>query len=786
MDIRKALLAGAGFGALLAAAAPAVAAEAQNQTATEVETIVVTAEKRAENIQTVPISIQAFSAKDIETQGIKQSIDIGQVVPNVDIAMVAGPGNQPIITMRGIGLNDYDTNNAGPNGVYIDDVYQSSPAMQSFQLFDLQRIEVLKGPQGTLYGRNTSGGLINFITNKPTDYWTGNLHAEYSSFESYQIEGAVGGPLAPALDGRFAFVENHSRGYMHNALTGGPENGYQNWGARAMVQWKPQSDLSFLFNVHGWQVNNRVTEYRHIGDFVPGTQDNPSPTQCSVAASYAGQCVDLFGYNGSYPNFYEGAYNRNQHLKINDLGAYLRAEWQPGYLTFTSITAFEHNDKIHPEDSDASPNRLLEIDFGVFSNEFTQELRLGHTGGRLNWVTGLYYLHEYLKQNQPLYLFLDMDQFGAFGIPAGPGAGDAIPNPPGLPIALAAKFYDRSRQATNSYAIFGQGDYAITDRLKLTLGGRFTYEPRNFHYLQSEQLQMGGENNFGPIIPLANTEEHQSSNAFNYRVALDYKLTADALVYASIASGYKGGDFNGSFLSNDPTQIAFQLQPVKPEHVTAYEGGFKTSWFNHRLIVDAAGFYNEYNDLQVFILEPETIGIQSILVNILDNAKKAHTDGVEAQVTALPIENFTLSAQFGWLQTRLDDFTTAQNIGGGQANFTGNELPVSPHFSMAAVADYRIPIAAGVLDLQAEVNYRSHQFFDIGNDPYITQDGYWLENLRAGYSWHNDRYEVAGWVRNLGDKHYYLDKFDLTVPFGFIQGIVGTPRSFGVEFNVKY
>ncbi|MHB8531016.1 MAG: TonB-dependent receptor, partial [Caulobacteraceae bacterium] len=372
-----ALMAGAGLSALGLAAPPASAATAE-AAPTQVETLVITAQKRSENIQDVPISVQAFSAKDIQALGIKSSIDVGQVTPNVDIALVAGPGNQPIITMRGIGLNDYDTNNAGPNGVYVDEVYLSAPASQSFQTFDLDRIEVLKGPQGTLYGRNTSGGLINFITAKPTDFVSGNLHAEYSSFETFQVEGALSGPLSPTLDGRIAFVENHSRGYFHNDLTGGPENGYQNYGARVMLQWKPTSDLSFLLNVHGGQVNNRVTEYRHIGDYQPGTQGSAAPVQCSVADTYAGKCVDLFGY-GTPPGFYEGSFNRNDHLKINSLGGYLRTDWSPGPVTFTSITAFEHNDKIHPEDSDASPDRLLEINFGVRSNTFTQEYRISHS-----------------------------------------------------------------------------------------------------------------------------------------------------------------------------------------------------------------------------------------------------------------------------------------------------------------------------------------------------------------------------------------------------------------------
>src|SRR5258708_5206916 len=356
----------------------AAEAKAAPPSVTQVETLVVTAQRRSENIQDVPISIQAFDAKDIQALGIKSAVGRGGGTPNVDIGLVAGPGNQPIITIRGIGLNDYDTNNAGPNGIYVDDVYLSSPASQSFATFDLDRIEVLKGPQGTLYGRNTSGGAINFVTAKPPDTHTANPHAEYSSFDTFNIEGAVGGPIAPTLDGRIAFTENHSRGFFHNDLTGGPENGTQNYAVRAMLLWKPTDDLKVLLNVHGGQVNNRVTEYRHIGDLLPGTQGSPSPTVCSVSAAYAGGCVDMFGY-GTPSDFYHGAFNRNDHLKVNSLGGYLRGDLTVGPATLTSLSAFEHNDKIHPEDSDAPPNRLLEINFSVKSTTFTQHLRAALT-----------------------------------------------------------------------------------------------------------------------------------------------------------------------------------------------------------------------------------------------------------------------------------------------------------------------------------------------------------------------------------------------------------------------
>lgn len=758
-----ALVAGTALSAVLGVAAPSHAhAAASGQS--EVTEVVVTAQRRSENIQNVPISIQAFTGKTIKELGIKSSADLGQLTPNVDIALPAGPGNQPIISIRGIGLNDYDTNNAGPNGIYVDEVYLSAPASQTFQTFDLERVEVLKGPQGTLYGRNTSGGAINFITNKPTDHFTVDLHAEYSSFNTFNFEGGVGGPIAPNLDGRAAVVVNESGGYSSNTLTGNHENGQNNYAARFQLLWKPTDNFKLLFNVHGGQVDNRPAEYRHIGALDPNTFG-----ACTVSQTYAGGCVDLFGY-GTPKNFYNGAFNRQKHLKVNSLGAYLHGDYTIGSTTITSITSFEHNDKIHPEDSDASPNRLLEIDFGVRSNTFTQELRAAGSGPKYDWVAGLYYLHEDLNQNQPIYILLDADTF--FG---GPGFGDSA----------AFRAFDHSHQVTDAYAAFGQGDYDITDQLKLTLGARITGEQRAFHYNGQIQVQHGGMDNFGPLTTLADSSQNLSNTAFSWRAAIDYHFTHDIHAYASVATGYKSGDFNGSFLSTDPAEIARQLVPVKPETVTAYEVGLKAGLFESRLIVDLAGFYNQYNDMQVFVLAPPPPNSSTGLpVNVLDNARSAHTVGLDASVIARPVSGLTLTANLGILDTRLDTFVS--NVGAGQKNFSGNQLPLSPHVSFSGLVDYKVPVGEGAVDLQFSATYKSHQFFDISNDPYTTQSGYWLENVRVAYELPGRHWEVAAFARNLSDQKYLLDAFDLINPFGFVQGITGTPRTFGVEANFRY
>lgn len=768
MTVSRTLLAGFCTMALLWGSG--ATAQVATSTGAGIETVVVTAQKRSENIQTIPLTVQAFTSKSIADLGIKASTDLSQFSPNVDIALPAGAGNQPIISIRGVGLNDYDTNNAGPNGVYMDEVYLSSPASQTFQAFDLERIEILKGPQGTLYGRNTSGGAINFISAKPSDEVTGAFHAEYDAFNTYQIQGALGGPIADGLDGRIAVVQNGSGGYTFNALTGNRENGANNIAGRAMLQWKPRENLTLLLNVHGASVANRPAEYRHLGGYDPATFD-----LCSVARVYSANsdCVDLFGY-GTPKNFYSGAYNRQQHLDVHNWGSYLRGDYQLGDITLTSISAFDHNDKLHPEDSDASPNRELEINFGVHATNFTQELRATQQTDKYNWVFGLYYLNEDLHQDQPLYILLDADNF--FG---GPGSGDGI----------AEIAYDNSRQTTDSYAAFGQGTYDLTEKLKLTLGARVTTESKSFQYAGSYQFQQGGMDHFGPLIqdtlPAGKSFHRSLSNtAFNWRAALNYDVTEDVMTYVSVATGFKSGGFNGSFLSTDPVQLDLQLDPIKPEKVTAYETGVKSTFFDNRLLFNAALFYNDYHDLQIFTLEP--IPNTNLAVNVLANAKRAHMMGADLQVEARPIDNLSISAQLGLLQAKIDSSEVIGVNASGSSIFDhGHQLPLAPHVTLSTLADYRIPVYSGHLDLQFNASYKSHQFFDVANSLYLTQDAYWLENFRVAYSFDDNQWEVAGFVHNLSGQKYFLDVFDLSF-LGFYQGIMGQPRMAGGEVNYKF
>ncbi len=767
----------AAAGAVVALAGSATEAYAQTQAAAaspQVEEVVVTAQRRSQNVQDVPVSVQVVSPQDLQAAGIKSTQDLGQITPNVTIVSPIGQGNQPLITIRGIGLNDFDTNNAGPDAVYLDDVFISAPSAQAFALFDVSQVQVLKGPQGTLYGRNASGGAVVFTSQRPTDEFSADLHMEYGNYNTSQIEGAISGPLADDLTGRVAFVVNHSDGFTRNAFTGGdPIGNVSNQAVRVQLLYKPNEKLKLYFESTDEYVRNLPQPYGHIGTFVPGTQSDATPTMCSPAQSFAGGCVDLFGYGTPQP--WSGSFNRLKDLtnfiSINQV----RVDYDLGPAVLTSISSYQYDSKFHPEETDASPNDLVNATYGVASNTLTQEVRLAHNSDTLNWVVGAFYLNENLRQNQPLELFLDGDLFGGFGIPAGPGAFDGI----------AQRSYDYSKQVTDSAAVFGQVDYTW-NAFTATLGGRYTWERKAFDYYGSTQFQLGGRGNFGSLQDFISSNQAQSNSNVTWRAALSFHFTPLVLAYASAATGFKSGGFNGSFLSNDPQQALFQLSPIKPEKVTSYEVGEKATLLDHRLVLNAAAFYNDYQNEQIFASVPQTLvtgtGQQIVTVTqLLTNAKKAHTEGLEVQVTAVPIRGLTVDLQSAWLLTRLDD--AGLPLFTGVSSLSGKELANAPRFTFSGVINYTFPVGASDdINVRWNSNYRSHVWFDTTNDPYVQQAPYWLHNFNVEYQSHKG-WSAGIYVRNVTNQKYSLTSTDLSNPFGELLPVYGAPRMYGIDFN---
>ncbi|WP_374577818.1 TonB-dependent receptor [Phenylobacterium sp.] len=755
------LLAGVSAAALFCAAgAHAQAADEP----TTVEDIVVTAQKREQSLQSVPVAVTAYTGETMRELGVQSSADVARVVPNVEIGLPGGEGNQPLIYIRGVGLSDTSSNNAGPNGVYVDEVYVSSPGAQTFQIFDLERVEVLKGPQGTLYGRNATGGAINFISAKPRDEFTAQAMASYGSFNTLTGEAAVGGAINDAVRVRLAAAGARSDGYIRNELTGGRENGKGYFAVRGLMAVDFSDDLDALFSLHGGRVDVRAPQYRSLGVLDPATG-----APCDAAAIRAGVCGNILGYVNP-TSFYAGSYDRRERLEVENWGASARFNWTLGEITLTSITAYDYNDKIHREDTDASPLALMAIDYGVRSETFTQEVRLSGKGERTDWVAGAYYLHEDLKQNQTVDLFREL-RFLTLGEGADP-AGDFTG---GAPVLFSRALND---QKTEAAALFGQIEYAILPELRATVGARYNYEKKQFSAVgQFEDAVIGGVAIPGGVLPLYAFDQSARFENASFKLGLDYDLAERVMVYGSVSTGFKSGGFNGGFLSFDPVEAARQAQPFDEETLIAYEAGLKSTLLEGRVRLNAAAFYYDYKDLQLYTL----VNTGALPLQLLDNAANATIYGAEVELVAKPVQHLDVTMNLGLLDTKIEDFVSAG------ANFSGNRLALSPKVTFSGVASYEIPLrnTSAAVVLQSSVSYRSSQFFSADNDPLLSQDGYWLVGGRIALRSDDGRWEAAVFGRNLTAERYVNYAVDLS-DFGFIEQNIGEPRMFGLEFKVAY
>lgn len=748
---------------LCCAAWPAGAADAP-----ALENIVVTAQKRSEKVQDIPMSISVLDARKLARLDVRATEELAQYVPAVEIAMPAGRGNQPLINIRGIGLNDTNTNNAGPNGIYVDEVYEASPAGQTFQTFDLSRVEVLKGPQGTLYGRNTTGGAINYVTAKPTDQFSASEDVQYGSWNTVSSESVINGALSPTVNARAAIFYDYSDGFFKDLTDHATTNGANDLAFRGEAAWQANDDLSLLFNLHGGTVNRRPDEYRLVGTLTgPG-----SFTQCADQAVAAGQCTDLYGYKG-VPGFYSGHYNRDQHLYINEDGGSVRADYQLSGVTLSSLTALEVSHKLHPEDTDADPNELIEINYGVKSSDFSEELHASGSGTDYHWLAGFYALNENLKQDQTIRLFENIDQVFAF---------------PGLGNNLAERARILNGQYTESEALFGQGDYTLLPGLRLTLGGRLTYEHKAFDATAQTGFQQNGIGTIAPLAAIYNVDQAITDRAASWRAAIDYRLRPDILLYGNVSTGFKSGGFNGGFLANDLAEARVQLEPIRPEYITAYEAGVHADPLGGRVRLNTALFYYSYRDLQVYNLinSPLANGATVLPLTVLANAPTATIKGAEWEIDVNPVKQLTASAQISYVDAVLGHFISSAG-GTTLQDLTGKWLPNAPRWDVVLGLDYALPLAGdGTLDFSADATWRSKQYFESNNNPLVAQGAYWVIDLRATYTTPGKHWEISAIVKNLTNTQYLNFASDLTETFGVIQEVVAPPQYVGGEVKYRF
>jgi iron complex outermembrane receptor protein len=740
---RKLMMVGASGLALAVVAEPIAMAQG-----VLTETITVTAQRREQNQQDVGIAITALSGNQLQDLGYSSAQDVAAFAPGVVAVQPNGEGSYSF-AIRGVANNDLSTNIESPVAVYVDEMYISQMAATGFLLFDIDSVEILRGPQGTLFGRNATGGLVHYLTTKPGEDFEGYGQVEIAEYGVTKMQGAVNLPLTDNLYARVSAANNQGTGYVTNRMH--PElklNNTNDYAGRLQLLWDATDDLSVLLNVRqgGQEIRTGFFEYISAvnggGEFTPGA---PNP---------------LFGgYIDEDGDPYAGDYDFQGHNISELFGASATVKWNFGDWQFTSLTDFQSTFRDYIEDTDASPTNYYNYFQTNDAEQFTQEFRLTGDLGPVRTVVGAYYL---TLESQDSTGGIAWGSYGYTGGDPTAANGDRTP----------------SASEVNSISLYGQGEYAITDSLTLIGGLRVMQDKKDFvaarEDVHFDDLATSGLDYRTTVISTLSTfdPEEKEDNLWSARLQLNWEPTDDLLTYVSFNRGIKSSGFSqppfdpNSDLLVDPEYLSYD-----PETLYAYEVGAKWTLLDGLARINSAIYYYDYKDYQAYTNFPGGLGSATV------NAQGKNM-GFETEIMASPLDGLDLVLGVGY-----GDIEVTEVIG-----FEGMTLTSvsSPEWKANALARYEFPIGEASIALQADASYQSEHYFSLDVTPATTEDGYTLANFSATYYPPEGNWEVTAFVDNAFDETYKTMTFDLSDWIGMVEDYYGDPRWAGVRLNYNF
>ena len=716
-----------------------------------VNDIIVTARRRSESLQDVPIAVSAYGANRIDELQARDLSGLQYTTPNLYLDQ--GDASNAVIYIRGIGQND-SLAFADPSiGVYVDDVFVARTQAAFLDLFDVDHVEVLRGPQGTLYGRNTIGGAIKFVSKRPPKQFDGYAEAGYGNYNTVSLKGRVGGPIAgDTLRGNIAFAFDRRDGYNFNSFTGKRDGDVRSYAGRASLLFAPTDRLEFLLS--GDVKLDRPDTSRSPVRQTPITVVGPAGGLVTLPAATDPYVVDT---------------NANGLSDQDGYGVSLTANFTASdAVTLSSITSYRGFNFDLNLDTDGSPAPVLDILLHQKERQFSQELRLNfdnHAG--VTVVGGLYYFHD----RDDTFSGVDNGAATIFGFPV-------------TLFGFASSSLADTLQITDSYAAFADATYAITRKLTIEAGLRYTSEDRS--------SRRDFENFFDPTVSVINhappflagvgTPGARIAGKVNFgawtpKATLSYKPNQDVLFYASASRGFKSGGFDGRATTD------FGFTPFRPEYVWSYEGGAKTSWLDRHLVANAAVFYNNYTDIQVtsFGADPVT----GVFVSRFSNAAKARTYGAELELQAQPTRQLSIDASVGYLNGRYQKFDIL--VGGVVTDVTDRAMVNAPRWNASLGATYTVPIGQALTGtFHVDGAYRDRVATEITDSPVLAQPGYALLNAFIQISTPGDRWQLRAGVRNLTDHAVRTQGFNLADFPGVQVNFYGAPRTYDLRLTHKF
>ena len=731
------------------------------------EEVIVTAQKKVASVNDVPITVTAISNSDIKNLRLTDAMDVESYVTNIDIKGTLG-GTNPAITVRGVGLNDFNANNNPAVGVYVDEVFLVSAGMLNFSTFDTERVEVLKGPQGTLYGRNTNGGAINYFTIRPGFEANGYVELTAGDYDLLGMEGAYGDAInenwAYRISGK---LSEQGENYIDNEL-GDDFDGSELATSRLALRYQADR-LLFDTSVTVGSQKIGFTPFKNRGFVDPNdlgqapclTAATGNPAQDSSCTSVLlGVDTTFFNVdNETFPNqdAREATYATNidtPETETDSLLWFARFDYElSDNGTITSVTSYGDVDRNYADSVFGSLQgyHYFDADRGEKIKQFSQELRYAYSNDNIVWTSGVFYSYDEISSSN-ITNALD---------------------------SLATTYDIRYDQETTAAAAFSQLTYALTETWSVELGLRYSWEERKFEggttdlnpadqsvilYLPVEDDGFGllPAEFSGPLSLTAGTKIDFDDDDISGRLGLSYRPNDDWLIYGTVSSGYKSG-----IVFSDITFTPEEMGPLDSETLYAYELGFKGTMAGGSLQLNGAIFYYDYDDIQTQV--PTELSLA------FTNADGADIQGAELDVNWLPHEGLSLRIGVSYLDTEFND-----------PALDGNELPNAPEVQYNVIARYEVFMDNGLgLAFQADMKYTDKMYKEATNNPLAQTDDYTLVNGRISLLGADEKWEVAIWGKNLSDEDYLEHVFVVDF-FGITGDLYNTPRTYGASLTYNF
>jgi iron complex outermembrane receptor protein len=765
---RLALFASVAFTALPFTAAHAQDAAEASESDGE---ILVVARKREERLIDVPIAVSAFGQDDLGKLQAQDLSGVQGAVPNLNLVQGRGSSSNANIFIRGIGQPDALQTFDPAVGVYVDGVYMSRIQGALMNLYDVERVEVLRGPQGTLYGKNTIGGAVNIVSRKPhLDDLKASGSFTYGSYDqivgnAYVSAPLVAGRVALSLAGQL----DKRDGIVTDAITGKKYNDRDTLSGRAILRAQATDALEIILSGDYTRQRTALT-LGHATAPLVGFNYNATFTAVTPFSIIGAEPYGPYNYKAAT------SFTGNEGQKLDHWGLSGTINYELGdALTLTSITAYRKLSPDYYVDIDATAAEVGDVFVGVRQKQFSQELQLKYDSDRVKGVFGLYYMKEQIASHQEAYA-------------------DSYLKYVGLPLAFLRTIDDD--QTVKSYAAFGQLTYDLSDAFSVTGGLRYTKDRKE--YYRTTTAFTGGAPGAPFVFPNSlpapfNTLDHVTFGAWTPSLTLSYKPTPNTHLYASAQRGFKSGGFNGRVNGlGDVTEVVNGVTTVtpffKPETVWTYEAGAKGNFLGGRVRLAANFFYSDYRNFQARVGGGNT-GITGGSFPVL-NAGKLRMQGVEVEATVKPVTALTLGVAMGYLDAKYKEFNDGRRPPSFSCNPTGTAVVCKPAFappiSLRLSADYVIPLGSASLTLGGEARFVDKQYLSIDNRPGLTENGYWLGNLYAQADFAEGRYYLRGAVKNVGKSLYKTDGQEFS-SVGNIQTVYyGDPRTWSITAGFRF